>query len=226
MCSTHIYVKSTNVTLACYCFFHAFMVGRVMTNSASSNSGEKPMTSDGAADAQLYREAGFSRKSADAIVKIDSAMTRIRRAMQRRELVNALLAELDPNLDLARLDVMTTVIPWHPGEGAAPAGEVTVGAVAEKLGIDPSRASRLVSDVIDLGYIRRAASQLDSRRIVLEPTDKGRAFWERFRLKKSSVLAAALKGWTEAELTEFARLLERYSHWGAKGLKALSETGD
>lgn len=167
-----------------------------------------------------YRKAGYSEKSAEAISAIDAAMTRIRRGMLKRELVNSIIAEIDPNLDLARLDVLSTVMHWHP-DGAAPSEEVTVGVVAERLAIDPSRASRLVADVIDLGYLRREASQGDSRRIVLKPTEKGLAFGEAFRLKKSSALAASLKGWTEAELLEFARLLERYSHWGLDGLRSV-----
>ena len=169
-----------------------------------------------------FQKVGYSAKSAEAISAIDAAMTRIRRGMLKRELVNSILAELDPNLDLARLDVMSTVMHWHP-DGAQSDEEVTVGNVAERLNIDPSRASRLVADVIDLGYLRRAASQADSRRIVLQPTEKGIAFGETFRLKKASVLAASLKGWSEAELVEFARLLERYSHWGVDGLKAVAQ---
>ena len=86
-------------------------------------------------------------------------MTQIRRLMQRREILNTILAQLDPRLDLARLDVMVTVMHWPADEGAD--REVTVGAVADHLKIDPSRASRLVADIIDLGYLRRAASQAD-----------------------------------------------------------------
>lgn len=170
---------------------------------------------------ECYRRAGFGPEAADAIAQIDSAMTRIRRGMQRRELLNGIIAEIDPNLDLGRLDVLTTVMHWQPG-ATGTKEEVTVGAVAEHLGIDPSRASRLVSDVIDLGYLRRAASQTDSRRIVLEPTKKGLEFGEKIRMRKANVLAASLKGWSDAELIEFARLIERYSHWGVDGLKAVT----
>jgi DNA-binding MarR family transcriptional regulator len=175
---------------------------------------EKPAT----ADAAFYREAGFSPEAAEAIVRIDSTMTKIRRSMTRRELVIEILKELDPELDLAALDVMGAVMHWHPDNEADATREVTVGTVAERLGIDPSRASRIVADVVERGYIRRAASQADSRRIVLEPTDKGVAFGNEWRRRKSEVLIASLREWTEDELTTFARLVDRFSTWGKRGL--------
>jgi DNA-binding MarR family transcriptional regulator len=171
-------------------------------------------------EVECFRKAGFSGKAADAIVRIDSTMARIRRSMIRRELVVEILKELDPNLDLSRLDVMVAVMHWHPEDEADAFREITVGAVAERLGIDPSRASRLVADVIDLGYIRRTASQADSRRIVLEPTDKGVAFGEEFRARKSKMLSNGLQGWTEEELVLFAKLVDRFSFWGKTGLNA------
>src|SRR5690606_40601178 len=42
--------------------------------------------------------------------------------------------------------------------------ETMVATVAERLGIDPSRASRLVSEMVEAGYARRAVSQADARR--------------------------------------------------------------
>src|SRR5689334_1994081 len=54
-----------------------------------------------------------------------------------------------------------------------PGHEVTVGDVAERLGIDPSRASRVVTAAIKAGYVRRLASQDDGRRICLELTPDG-----------------------------------------------------
>ena len=104
--------------------------------------------------------------------------------------------------------------------------EVTVGTIAERLGIDPSRASRLVSDVVDKGYIRREASQADSRRIVLVATEKGWEFGEEFRHRKGEMLARALKTWSQDELVLFDELLDRYSRWGREGLKELKASAE
>ncbi len=171
-------------------------------------------------DAESFRQAGFSAEAAESIVKIDATMTRIRKGMMRRESASAILSELDPSLDLQQLDVMSAVMHWHPENDADATREVTVGTVAERMGIDPSRASRLVADVVEAGYIRRVASQQDSRRIVLEATDKGVAFGEEFRTRKTAMLTAGLEGWTDEELKIFAKLVERFSHWGKMGLEA------
>jgi DNA-binding MarR family transcriptional regulator len=177
-------------------------------------------------EASCFREAGFSAKGADAIVRIDTTMARIRRAMLRREMVVNILAEIDPSLDLQKLDVMGAVASWMPEEGADPNAEVTVGTVAQRLGIDPSRASRLIADVVELGYIRRVASQQDSRRIVLEPTEKGIAFGDRFRQRKAELLSKGLEGWTEQELVTFARLVERFSTWWKQAAPAAQDAAE
>jgi len=88
------------------------------------------------------------------------------------------------------------------------------------LDLERAVTPRLVADIVDKGYIRREASQSDSRRIVLVATEKGWAFGEEFRRRKGDMLAAALKSWTEEELVLFSRLLDRYSYWGREGLKA------
>jgi DNA-binding MarR family transcriptional regulator len=168
----------------------------------------------------IFRDAGFSAKAADAIVGIDGIMQRIRRSMMKREFVGEMLKGLDPNIDMLQLDVMSVIANWHPEPGGVTDPEVTVGTVAEKLKIDPSRASRLVAEIVDHGYARRVASQADARRICLEVTEKGRAFGDAFRRRKSEMLSLGLQGWTEEELLTFERLLERYSNWGPKGMEA------
>lgn len=176
-------------------------------------------TSSEVKSAEVYIAAGYSPEAAAAIVRIDATMQRMRRSISKREFVADVLREMDAGIDLQLLDVMGAVSHWHP-ENLEDAGrEVTVGTVAERLHIDPSRASRLVSELVDKGYIRRVASQTDSRRIVLEATEKGWAFGEEFRRRKGAMLGRALKCWTEDELVTFDRLLDRYSHWGKEGLK-------
>src|SRR3569833_280746 len=129
-------------------------------------------------------------------------------------------------IDLQLLDAMSAVSHWHPATPDDADREVTVCTIAERLSIDPARASRLVSDVVDKGYIRREASQSDSRRIVLVATEKGWAFGEKFRRRKGQMLARALKGWSEEELVQFNKLRDRYSRWGREGLKALMADSD
>lgn len=173
---------------------------------------------------EVFEREGIGRRSAEAIAEIDVTMQRIRRGVSKREFAAKLVATLGPDVDLQHLDTMGAIANWgHP----SPESEVTVGLVAERLAIDPSRASRLVSEVVDKGYARRVASQADARRICLELTEAGHAFTEEFRILKWKMLARAMGKWSEDEIVTFARLLDRFSHWGRDGLAVLpKETED
>lgn len=163
---------------------------------------------------RLARATGMSGKAATAVATIDDVMGRIRRAMMRREFGRVIIERLGAKLDVAELDVIGTI-----GGHGADSEEMTVGLVADRLGIDPSRASRLVAEVVDKGYARRVASQADARRICLALTAKGRGFIEKVRETKWRVFANALHEWDEDELVVFARLLERFSFWTRDGLR-------
>ncbi|WP_079191848.1 MarR family transcriptional regulator [Streptomyces sp. CB00455] len=98
------------------------------------------------------------------------------------------------------------------GEQAGPDGgrEVTVGAVAEYLGVDPSVASRMVSDSISAGYLVRAASQRDGRRTVLHLSAGGRELMARFRRHQRAAFEHVTADWSERERLDFARLMLKY----------------
>jgi DNA-binding MarR family transcriptional regulator len=123
-----------------------------------------------------------------------------------------MVARLDPELDMSHLDAIAAISGFAI-EPAARAAEVTVGFIAEQLSIDPSRASRLVAEIVERGYARRVASQADSRRICLELTDKGETFVDSFRQLKWQAFAQSLGRWSEADLVSFAALLDRFSGW-------------
>ena len=170
---------------------------------------------------RLAREAGLGPDAASAVATIDAVMGRIRRTMMKREFGKLIIERLDAPLDVAHMDVIGILGGMHEDVST---DEITVGFVAEKLGIDPSRASRLVAEVVDRGFAKRIASQADARRICLTLTPKGRSFVEKFRETKWRVFANALGEWEEDELIVFARLLERFSFWTSDGLKLDRET--
>jgi len=96
-------------------------------------------------------------------------------------------------------------------EGAEEDAEVTVGAVAERLEIDPSTASRLVGHAIDAGLVSRRPSPVDARRANLQLTDRGvrvKQVADRFR---RAYLDELMSDWTPTERSEFARLLTRFA---------------
>lgn len=90
-------------------------------------------------------------------------------------------------------------------------GEVSVGGVADALGIDPSVASRMVSDCIAHGYLFRAPSQLDGRKAVLQLTEAGLALRDRFRSQQRQAFEYITRDWAVAERRELARLIIKYA---------------
>jgi DNA-binding MarR family transcriptional regulator len=108
--------------------------------------------------------------------------------------------------DLSRTLVLNHVLEHTRHEGA----EVTVGMVAELLGVDPSVGSRMVSDNIKAGYLKRAASQQDGRRTVLELTPEGTELMARFRRHQREAFEYITADWSQQERLEFARLVLKY----------------
>lgn len=95
-------------------------------------------------------------------------------------------------------------------------GEVTVGAVAERLEIDPSTASRLVGHAIDAGLVTRRPSPVDARRANLGLTEAGLRVKRVADRSRRAYLDALMAGWTAGERTEFARLLTRFADAAAR----------
>ncbi|MFJ8040436.1 MarR family winged helix-turn-helix transcriptional regulator [Kitasatospora sp. NPDC096147] len=108
--------------------------------------------------------------------------------------------------DLSRTLVLNIVLEAEQDDGR----EVTVGAVAEHLGVDPSVASRMVSDSIGAGHLERGASQQDGRRSVLHLTDQGRELMARFRRHQRAAYDQITADWSERDRVELARLMLRY----------------
>lgn len=90
-------------------------------------------------------------------------------------------------------------------------GEVTVGAVADRLEIDPSTASRLVGHAIDAGLVSRRPSPVDARRANLQLTEVGQRVKQVADRSRRAFLAGLMAGWTEEERTTFGRLLTRFA---------------
>lgn len=153
---------------------------------------------------------GMSLRAAEAVVAIDTIMGNIRRSMARRELMRMAMRDLELDLDPGVFDVMSIVESCSGSER-----EVTVGTVAERLNVDPSRASRIVADAVEAGVVRRVASQADARRICIELTESGRRHALAVRKYKWRRFADALGDWPEDELVEFARLFAKFSGWVA-----------
>ncbi|MEV4007475.1 MarR family winged helix-turn-helix transcriptional regulator [Actinomadura sp. NPDC049753] len=99
-------------------------------------------------------------------------------------------------------------------------GEMTVGGLAAEMGVTQPVASRTVAACIADGLLRRAASQADSRRTVLELTDAGETERRRFASEQRETFEEITAAWEPAERVRFARLLVRYGEdagaWSAR----------
>ena len=158
-------------------------------------------------------KAGIGEDLSQSALELDAIMQHWRRRVFKRELGQRALADLGLDLDLPLLDVLLVIREPEGGSCDDPDGEVMVATVATRLGIDPSRASRLTSEVIRLGLVRRSVSQEDARRTVLELTEGGTRIVQAVRHYKFLILGNFLKGWTDEELAAFIPLLERFSAW-------------
>lgn len=107
-------------------------------------------------------------------------------------------------LDLSHLDVIDAV------RRIGREGEVTVGAIAEMMRIDPSRGSRLVAELVQKGMLERAVSQADARRTVVVLTDLARSYFEEASKFKHELIADIVEGWSEEDVSQFSQLFARF----------------
>lgn len=166
---------------------------------------------------ELKRElaaAGIGADVVETAFQVDAILQRWRRRFVKRELGQRAIAELGLPVDLLQLDALSVI--WSPSNEMRDAdqeSEIMVGTVAQRLAIDPSRASRTVGSLIQLGLVRRAPSQQDARRAILELTGDGEALVAAVRHYKFLMLGAYFNGWTDEERAAFLPLLDRFSDW-------------
>ncbi|MER9744284.1 MarR family winged helix-turn-helix transcriptional regulator [Mesorhizobium sp. M0187] len=198
-----------------------------MSSNASSSPDRFPSLFQTRGDrdlAGLARGSGLSEPAAEAVAAIDAVMSKVRRSIQRRDFGRMILARVDPSLEVSHLDAISAIAN-NPVFSATQQDEVTVGVIAERLEIDPSRASRIAADLVERGYACRVASQRDARRICLKLTAKGERLVAAVRQTKWRIFAGSLAQWDEQDLVRFATLLERFAGWAMDeaGMKRSAE---
>src|SRR5690606_22863144 len=97
----------------------------------------------------LLRKAGCDPETIEAVIGIDALMQTWRRRARARELGHRALLDLKVGIDLAQFDVLVAIEGPENQFSESGSGETMVATVAERLGIDPSRASRVVSEMVD-----------------------------------------------------------------------------
>ncbi|MCL6706353.1 MarR family transcriptional regulator [Pseudomonas sp. R2.Fl] len=138
------------------------------------------------------------------IASIGASMSKMRMMIGRRIIGRMAIASVAPDLELSHLDVIEAV------RRRSEEGEATVGSIAEAMRIDPSRGSRLVAELVKRGVLRRAVSQEDARRTVVELTDSGQEMIRAFQSVKAKLLHNILDDWPAEDVVRFADLFGRF----------------
>lgn len=156
----------------------------------------------------MSNDTSSSMSDPESAAAVERAMGRIRRSMARRALGTLVAAQMGRSADVAVFEAVHAVADTElSGDGAA----ATVGGVAERLGIDQSRGSRIVAAAVTAGYLRREASQTDGRQSLLVLTPAGSELMETIRGKRLAHFDGIMADWSEEERRTFARLLARFA---------------
>ncbi|WP_417243092.1 MarR family winged helix-turn-helix transcriptional regulator [Celeribacter sp.] len=156
---------------------------------------------------------GFGRPTGDsigALLEFDMVLFHWRRMAERGEFKGKVLESVDEKLDPAMLQGLLSVAQIGAGLGRHAPQEPTIGLVAEMMAVDPSRASRIVSGLVERGFVVRAAAQDDARKSILSMTPKAGAFLRQFTLSKWQIMSGIFEAWEAHEIEVFSRLMQRY----------------
>ena len=87
---------------------------------------------------------------------------------------------------------------------------LSVSEIADAVGVDQPRASRLVNDAAERGLVTRRIDERDARRSVVQLTAAGRELIEAAESRRRSAVADALADFSPEEVATFAALFTRF----------------
>jgi DNA-binding MarR family transcriptional regulator len=152
-------------------------------------------------------EGATGSRPTAALDEAGRALFRLGRMFDRQRVRRVLAESTGRSVELSRILAVQAV----EAGLEKPGDEVTIGAVAERLEVDQSTASRLVAETIRDGYLSRAVSEADGRRSRLELTEAGRELAEDARRYQRAVFEDLTREWPTGEREEFARLLAKFA---------------
>lgn len=154
--------------------------------------------------------AGVAPEAAEALLAFDSGVFFWKRMAMKAEVPGRLIEELGLDLELSQFSSLTAITRIQNGIGRNAAQPATIGLLAEEMNIDPSRASRIATDLIARGYLRREAAQDDGRKSILVLTDKAVSAFQAFRDLKWDKMLQVFSAWSDADIITFSGLFTRY----------------
>jgi DNA-binding MarR family transcriptional regulator len=143
-----------------------------------------------------------SEDEPDAI--IERALVRIRRDQQARQIQRRTASgpAAASAADAARFRFLDAL-------DSAPEGR-SISAVAETIGVDRPRASRLTTELLADGLVERLAAPQDSRYVLVKLTAAGRTLVDAVHENRRRSVSEALTEFTPEEARTLAELLERF----------------
>lgn len=90
---------------------------------------------------------------------------------------------------------------------------VTFTALAQQTRFERSATSRILSRLVKAGLVKRAIDDHDARQFRLRATDAGRALRKRADPLSLEIETLILSALTDAEQTQFRRILEKLNLW-------------
>lgn len=160
---------------------------------------------------ELLDQKGFSPEAIEALLQFDVANFQWRRMWEREEFRGKVLKGLSDTLEAALLQGLISVARIQDGIGRPEPMAPTVGLVAEMMQVDPSRASRIVADLVSRGYVERSVAQDDARKSVLIVMPKGYGLLDEFMQSKWLLLIQTFDGWGDDDIMMFSKLFQRFA---------------
>lgn len=87
---------------------------------------------------------------------------------------------------------------------------LSISTLAQAIGVDQPRASRLVQEGVERGHVRRVPDPSDARRALIQLTAAGRSQLDEVRTHRRSAVESALADFTPEEARTFAELFDRF----------------
>ncbi len=163
------------------------------------------------ASPRCWPARGLTPEAVTALLDFDTANFQWNRVVGKGEMLAAILRGLGLDLEPAHFHGLIAMLRIRCGVGR-PATEPTIGLVAEEMSVDPSRASRIVADLVGRGFVRREAMQQDGRKSVLSVTARGQGA---ARCRPAREMARSwrevFRDWDPADIASFARGVRAYT---------------
>jgi DNA-binding MarR family transcriptional regulator len=143
---------------------------------------------------------GDAMSQPDPLKALHEALLQIVSVLNRPQGDNVILTRAGVSLDTALFPLLVRVSMQR---------NLTIGALADQVGRDYSTVSRQITRLHDLGFVDSEPSETDRRQRVLNVTPTGKNTLKKIDRARNSVMSEALDGWSQAEITELARMTTR-----------------